>query len=160
MFISTAYAQGAGASPGGDLFSFFLPLVLIFVIFYFLLIRPQQKRQKEHQAKLAAARRGDKVLMGGGIHGEVTKVIDDNDVKVRIAEGVEVRVLKSTLIDVISKTEPVKDDGKAEKKGAAKKGAAKMSDAKQEDAADDAANDGGTKDGGEEKKGGLFGRKK
>jgi preprotein translocase subunit YajC len=155
MFISTAYAQGAGASPGGDLFSFFLPLVLIFVIFYFLLIRPQQKRQKEHQAKLAAARRGDKVLMGGGIHGEVTKVIDDNDVKVRIAEGVEVRVLKSTLIDVISKTEPVKDDGKAEKKGAAKKGAAK-----QEDAADDAANDGETKDGGEEKKGGLFGRKK
>lgn len=148
MFISTAYAQGAGAAPGGDLFSFFLPLVLIFVIFYFLLIRPQQKRQKQHAAKLAAARRGDKVIMGGGIHGEVVKVIDDNDVKVRIAEGVEVKVLKSTLIDVVSKTEPVKDDGKDAKKDDAKKDVAKK----------DAANDGD-----EEKKGGLgglFGKKK
>lgn len=134
MLISTAYAQGAGAPAGGGILEMFLPLVLIFVIFYFLLIRPQQKRQKEHQAKLAAARRGDKVVLGGGIKGSVIKVLDDNEtLKVKIAEGVEVDVLKATLMDVLSKSEPAKDD--------AKKG--------------DAKNDGG--DGKEEKKGGLAG---
>ena len=161
MLISTAYAQTGGASPGGDMFSFFLPLILIFVIFYFLLIRPQQKRQKQHQAKLASARRGDKVLMGGGIHGTVVKVVDDNDVVVKIAEGVDVKVLKSTLIDVISKTEPVKGD---DKKADDKKADNKKADTKQADdnnaenkKAEPANQDDGEKKGGF---GGLFGKKK
>lgn len=109
MFISTAYAQDAGAPAGGGLLEMFLPLVVIFVIFYFLLIRPQQKRQKEHTAKLNAVRRGDKVVLGGGIKGTVIKVIDDDDLMVRIADGVEIRVLKASLMDVLSKSEPVGD---------------------------------------------------
>lgn len=117
MFISPAYAQDAAGA--GDPFSMFLPLVLIFVIFYFLLIRPQQKRQKEHQAKIAAARRGDKVVLGGGILGSVTKVVNDEEVQVKIAEGVEVKVLKGTMMDVVSKTEPAKDGPKAANEGGA-----------------------------------------
>lgn len=109
MFISTAFAQGAGAPAGGGMLEMFLPLVLIFVIFYLLLIRPQQKRQKEHQAKLAAARRGDDVVLGGGMMAKVTKVVDDNELEVEIAAGVKVRVLKSTLMDILTKTEPAKD---------------------------------------------------
>lgn len=117
MFISTAYAQDGAAA--GDPFSMFLPLVLIFVIFYFLLIRPQQKRQKEHQAKISAARRGDKVVLGGGILGSVTKVVNDEELQVKVAEGVEVKVLKGTLMDVVSKTEPAKDAPKAANEGGA-----------------------------------------
>ncbi|MBO6838645.1 MAG: preprotein translocase subunit YajC [Alphaproteobacteria bacterium] len=110
MFISTAYAQEqAAGAAGGGLLEMFLPLILIFAIFYFLLIRPQQKRQKAHQAKLAAARRGDKVVLGGGMLGTVTKVQDENEIVVKIAENVEVKVLKHTLMDVVSKTEPAKD---------------------------------------------------
>lgn len=113
MLISTAYAQdAAAAAPAGGLIEMFVPLIAIFAIFYFLLIRPQQKRQKEQQAKLAAARRGDKVILGGGMLGTVTKVIDDSELQVKVAEGVEVRVLKQTLMDVVSKTEPAKDDAK------------------------------------------------
>ncbi len=108
MFISTAYAQDGAGAAGGGLLEMFLPLILIFAIFYFLLIRPQQKRQKEHQAKLASARRGDKVVLGGGIMGQVTKVIDEGELMVKIADEVEVKVLKSTLLDVLSKTEPAK----------------------------------------------------
>lgn len=114
MLISTAFAQeGAAGAPAGGMIEMFLPLILIFGVFYFLLIRPQQKRQKEHQAKLGGARRGDKVVLGGGMMGTVTKVVDDAELQVKIAEGVEVRVLKSTLMDVVSKTEPAKDDAKA-----------------------------------------------
>lgn len=112
--ISEAWAQGA-AGGGGDLFSFFMPLILIFAIFYFLLIRPQQKKQKEHRAKLDAARRGDKVVLGGGIYGTVTKVDDDDTVQVEIAEGVKVKVMKATLLDVLTKGEPAKDGGKDSK---------------------------------------------
>ncbi|MDW3207362.1 MAG: preprotein translocase subunit YajC [Alphaproteobacteria bacterium] len=124
MFISTAYAQDQAAAAGGGLLEMFLPLILIFAIFYFLLIRPQQKRQKEHQAKLAAARRGDKVVLGGGMLGTVTKVVDDNELSVKIAENVEVKVLKHTLMDVLSKTEPAKDAPKqpANETGEEKKG--------------------------------------
>lgn len=110
MFISEAWAQSAGGVAGGaDLFSTFLPLILIFAVFYFLLIRPQQKKQKEHQAKLAAVRRGDKVLTGGGFYGTVTKVVDDNEIQVELAEGVKVKAATNTLLDVISKTEPAND---------------------------------------------------
>ena len=122
MFISTAWAQtGAGDAGAGGMLSAFLPLILIFVIFYFLLIRPQQKRQKQHQNKLQAIRRGDKVLTGGGVFGTVSKVVDDNELQVEIAEGVKVRVARSMVADVISKTEPANGDAKpandGEKKG-------------------------------------------
>lgn len=113
MLISTAFAQDAAGALGGEGgLGMFLPLILIFVIFYFLLIRPQQKRQKQHQAKLSAARRGDKVVLGGGILGSVVKVIDDNELQVKIADDVEVRVLKTTLMDVLTKPEPTKDGAK------------------------------------------------
>lgn len=113
MFISTAWAQDAGGvGGGGDLLVTFLPLILIFAIFYFLLIRPQQKKQKDHQAKLKAVRRGDRVLTGGGIYGSVTKVIDETEVQVEVAEGVRVRCAISTLMDVMAKGAPVKEEKK------------------------------------------------
>ena len=84
----------------------FLPLILIFAIMYFLLIRPQQKKAKEHQAMVAAVRRGDQVITQGGLIGKVSKVKDDNEVEIEIAKDVKVRVVKSTLTNVISKTEP------------------------------------------------------
>lgn len=105
----------------GGLFSM-LPLVLIFVVFYFLLIRPQQKKQKEHRAMISSVRRGDQVVTGGGILGKVTKVIDENYALVEIAEGVRVRVLKSTIVDIPSRTGavPAAGAGKAEDRRADK----------------------------------------
>jgi len=113
MFISTAYAQAAAGAPGGGMESLMslAPLVLIFVVFYFLLIRPQQKKLKEHKAMLEALRRGDKVVTGGGIVGTIVKVADD-EATVEIAENVRVRVLRSTITTVLAKTEPAKDDEK------------------------------------------------
>src|SRR5262249_55843311 len=84
----------------------FLPIVAIFVIFYFLLLRPQQRKAKEHKALLASVRRGDRVVTGGGILGLVTKVIDGKYVQVEIAGGVRVKVLKSTLADIPARTAP------------------------------------------------------
>jgi preprotein translocase subunit YajC len=86
-----------------------VPLILVFLIMYFLLIRPQQKKLKEHQALVAALRRGDQVVTSGGIVGRVTKVKDtENEVEVEIAPGVNVRVVRSTIQSVLSKTEPAK----------------------------------------------------
>jgi preprotein translocase subunit YajC len=84
----------------------FLPLILIFAIMYFLLIRPQQKKMKEHQNMVEALRRGDQVVTQGGLIGKVVKVKDEKELEVEIAEGVKVRVIKSTVAQVISKTEP------------------------------------------------------
>ena len=84
----------------------FIPLILIFAIMYFLLIRPQQKKMKEHQAMVAAVRRGDVIVTAGGLIGKVAKVKDDGEVEVELAEGVKVRVVASTIADVRSKTEP------------------------------------------------------
>jgi preprotein translocase subunit YajC len=84
----------------------FIPLILIFAIMYFLLIRPQQKKMKEHQAMVAGLRRGDQVVTQGGIVGKVVKVKDDGEIDVEIADGVKVRVIQSTIATVISKTEP------------------------------------------------------
>ncbi|MWD29465.1 preprotein translocase subunit YajC [Aquicoccus sp. SCR17] len=84
----------------------FIPLILIFAIMYFLLIRPQQKKMKDHQAMVKALRRGDQVVTQGGIIGKVSKVKDDGELDVEIAEGVKVRVVQSTISQVISKTEP------------------------------------------------------
>ncbi len=114
MFVSPAYAQAA-AGGGGSMAALeqFLPLILIFVVFYFLLIRPQQKKMKQHKEMLGQLRRGDRVVTAGGIIGTVNKLLNDTEVSVEIAEGVRVRVLRTTITEVLSKTEPVagaKDD--------------------------------------------------
>ncbi len=85
-----------------------VPLILIFGIMYFLLIRPQQKKLKNHQAMVAALRRGDQVITQGGLIGKVSKVKDDKEIEVELAAGVTVRVVRSTIATVISKTEPAK----------------------------------------------------
>ncbi len=108
MWISTAFAQEGAAPAAGDPLGglgMFLPLILIFVVFYFLLIRPQQKKMKAHRAMVAAVRRGDKVLTQGGVFGTVTKVISDTETMVEIAEGVRIRVLKSSISDVLNRTD-------------------------------------------------------
>jgi preprotein translocase subunit YajC len=116
MFISEAWAQGAGGGSmfGGEGLMQFAPLILIFVVFYFLLIRPQQKKMKAHREMISAVRRGDRVVTGGGMIGQVVKVISDAEVDVQIAEGVKVRMLKSTITDVIARGEPVKGAKKGE----------------------------------------------
>ncbi|MGD9864086.1 MAG: preprotein translocase subunit YajC [Pseudodonghicola sp.] len=86
----------------------FLPLILIFAIMYFLLIRPQQKKVKDHQAMVEALRRGDQVVTQGGLIGKVSKVKEDGELEVEIAEGIKVRVVKATIAQVLSKTEPAK----------------------------------------------------
>jgi preprotein translocase subunit YajC len=106
MFVSPAFAQAGGDAAGaGAGVLQFLPLVLIFVVFYFLLIRPQHRKMKQHKEMLAAVRRGDRIVTGGGILGTVSKVIDDNEVLVEIAEGVRVRVQKALISSVLAKTE-------------------------------------------------------
>jgi len=104
MFVTPAFAQSAGGAAGA--FTSFVPLILIFAIMYFLMIRPQQKKLKEHKAMVEALRRGDQVLTQGGIVGKVTKVAEDGIVEVEIADGVKVKVLKNTIAQVMSKTEP------------------------------------------------------
>ena len=106
MFVTPAYAQAAGTAGAGSLIANFLPLILIFGIMYMLLIRPQQKKMRAMKAMIEALRRGDQVLTGGGILGKVVKVGEDNIIEVEIAEGVKVKVMKHTITQVISKTEP------------------------------------------------------
>ncbi|HUC61181.1 MAG TPA: preprotein translocase subunit YajC [Alphaproteobacteria bacterium] len=115
MLISEAYAQAAGGAPGGFDIMSIAPLVLIFVVFYFLLIRPQQKKAKEHKAMLSALRRGDKVVTGGGILGTVSKVVGDDEVLLEIAPEVKIRVMRATIQTVVSRTEPASDKGKGDK---------------------------------------------
>lgn len=103
MFISPAYAQGVGG--GTDMFVQFVPIVLMFVIFYFLLLRPQQQKVKAHREMVSNVRRGDTVVTAGGIIGKVTKVKDDTEVEIEIADNVRVRVIKSTITDVRAKGE-------------------------------------------------------
>ena len=104
MFISPAYAQAAGAAAQPDGFTAFfvqmMPLLLIFVVFWFLIFRPQQQRAKAHRAKLEAVKRGDQVVTGGGLMGKVTKV-DGDTVEVEIAQNVRVKAVKATLSDVV-----------------------------------------------------------
>ena len=109
MFITPAYAQAGGDAAGGSFLTSMVPLILIFVIFYFLLIRPQQKRAKEHKNMVENLRRNDRVVTGGGMIGKVTKVGDSEEVEVEIAENTRVKVYRSTITAVLSKTEPAKD---------------------------------------------------
>jgi preprotein translocase subunit YajC len=104
MFVTPAYAQAAGGA--GSAIASFVPLILIFAIMYFLLIRPQQKKIKEHQKMVQALRRGDQIVTQGGLIGKVSKVKDDGELEVEIAEGVKVRVVRNTVAQVLSKTEP------------------------------------------------------
>jgi preprotein translocase subunit YajC len=107
-FTGYAYAMGIGGTGGGNGgggFSAFIPLVLMFAIFYFLLIRPQQKKAKQHKAMLAAVRKGDKVITSGGLHGEVTGVTDDV-VTMEIAPKVRVKVSKGSIAGVLKRGEP------------------------------------------------------
>ena len=116
MLISPAFAQDAAAGQA-DLFTQMMPLVMIFVVFYFLLIRPQQKRAKQHKEMLGAIRRGDRIVTGGGILGTVTKVISDGELQVEIADGVKVRVDRGLVSNIAAKTDPVpasKADTKAD----------------------------------------------
>jgi len=108
MLISAAYAQGTGITGILDNQGAlqFLPLVLIFVVFYFLLIRPQQRKAKDHKTMLDALRRGDRVVTGGGIIGTVARVENPEEVTVDIADGVRVRVLRSTISSVLAKPDP------------------------------------------------------
>ena len=105
MFATPAFAQDAAAGAGSA-FASFIPLILIFAIMYFLLIRPQQKKMKEHKAMVEALRRGDQILTQGGIVGKVTKVQEDGLLEVEIAEGVKVKIMRHTIVQVMSKTEP------------------------------------------------------
>lgn len=107
--ITPAFAQGAPAAGGGDILMSMIPFVLIFIIMWFLIIRPQQKRIKDHREMVSNVRRGDQIVTSGGIVGKVTKVIDDAEVEAEIAEGVKVRVVKQMITDVKSKGEPAKE---------------------------------------------------
>ena len=99
---------------GGDnMLVSLLPFILIFVIMYFLILRPQQKRAKQHQEMVKNVRRGDTVVTSGGLVGKVTKVIDDDQIEVEVADEVRVRQMRSMVADVRAKGEPVKEEGAA-----------------------------------------------
>ncbi|GGF58171.1 preprotein translocase subunit YajC [Paracoccus acridae] len=106
MFVTPAYAQAAGNAGAGAAFAQFIPLILIFAIMYFLMIRPQQKRVKQHREMVSALKKGDHVVTQGGIIGKVASVRDE-ELEVEIATGVKVRVIRSTVSQVLNKTEPV-----------------------------------------------------
>lgn len=114
MFATPAYASTAGAAAGGGSMAAvlqFLPFILIFVLFWFLLIRPQQKRMKQHQAMVAAVKRGDTVVLSNGMIGKVTRV-EDSEAMVEIAQGVNVRVVKTMIAEVRNRTEIAANDKK------------------------------------------------
>jgi preprotein translocase subunit YajC len=127
MFISEAFAQAAPGTPGGDLISFLVPVVAMLAIFWFLLIRPQQKRVREHQELIKNVRRGDVVVTSGGLIGKVNRVVDDNEVLLEVAENVRMRLQKSAISEVRTKGEPVSSEpaeapaGPGRRKSAAQK---------------------------------------
>jgi len=110
MFSTPAFADAAVAAQQPGLLESFLPLILIVVIFWFLVLRPQSKRMKEHREMVANVKRGDTVVTAGGLIGKVARVKDDNEVEVELADGVKVRVVKSTLSEVRAKGEPAKTE--------------------------------------------------
>jgi len=113
MFITPAFAQGlfGGAASGeGSMLVQFMPLILIIVIMYFLILRPQQRKVKQHQEMVKALRRGDTVVTSGGLVGKVTKVVDDQHVEIEISDGVRVRHLRTSISEVRARGEPVKED--------------------------------------------------
>ena len=110
MLITPAYAQAAAGGDANSMLMSLLPFALIFVIMYFLILRPQQKKVKDHQELVKNIRRGDTVVTSGGLVGKITKVVDDDHIEVEIADGVRVRQLRQMISDVRAKGEPVKDE--------------------------------------------------
>ncbi len=108
MFITPAFAQTA-AGGSTDFLVHLMPIVLMFIIFYFLLFRPQQQRMKQHRELLANVRRGDIVVTSGGIVGKITKVVDERELEVEIASDTRVRVVRHMITEVRAKGETVKD---------------------------------------------------
>ena len=118
MFATPAYAQSTGAPAGFDIVAL-LPLVLIFVVFYFLIIRPQQRKVKEHKVMIEALRRGDRVVTNGGIIGTVQRILDEREMVLEIADGVRVKALRGMIAEVVTRgpaTAEAKDDKKEDKK--------------------------------------------
>jgi len=111
MLITPAYAQAAAGGDANSMLMSLLPFALIFVIMYFLILRPQQKKVKDHAELVKNIRRGDTVVTSGGLVGKVTKVVDDDQIEVEIADGVRVRQVRSMVSGVRAKGEPVKDEG-------------------------------------------------
>ncbi len=109
LFISPAYAQGAPAAGGMEMILQFVPFILIFVIMWFLIIRPQQRRVKEHREMVNNVRRGDTIVTTGGIVGKVTRAAEDaTELEVEIADGVKVKLVRGMIAEVRTKGEPVK----------------------------------------------------
>ena len=113
MLISPAFAQASSPLGGDNMLMSLLPFILIFVIMYFLILRPQQKRAKQHQEMVKNVRRGDTVITSGGLTGKVTKVIDDEQIEVELADEVRVRQMRSMVADVRARGEPVKEESTA-----------------------------------------------
>ena len=105
MFVTPAFAQAAGAPSAGASIASFAPLILIFVIMYFLMIRPQQKRMKEHRSMVEALKKGDEVVTQGGLVGRITAV-RDAELEIEIAPGVKVRVVRSSVTGLVNRTQP------------------------------------------------------
>ena len=108
MLVSPAFAQAASGGGFGGGLGGLVPLVLIFVIMYFLMIRPQQQKIKKHRAMVEALRKGDRIVTAGGLKGKVTKINAENEIEVEIASGVKVAVVQHTIQDIVSKPEPAK----------------------------------------------------
>lgn len=111
MFVTPAFAQDAAATAGGFLASYgmLIPYVLIFVVMYFLLIRPQRRRAAEHQTMIKNLRRGDTIVTSGGLIGKIIKVVDDNEIQIDAGEGTKLRVSRTHVQELRAKGEPVKD---------------------------------------------------
>jgi preprotein translocase subunit YajC len=118
MFITPAYAQAAGAGDTNSMLMSLLPFALIFVIMYFLILRPQQKKVRDHADLVKNIRRGDTVVTSGGLVGKVTKVVDDDQIEFEIADGVRVRQMRSMVSGVRAKGEPAKESAKDAKEAA------------------------------------------
>ena len=136
MFMTPAFAQAAGAGDTNNLLMSLLPFALIFIIMYFLIIRPQQKKTKEHNELVKNIRRGDTVITTSGLVGKVTKVVDDDQIEFEIADGVRVRQMRQMISIVRAKGEPAKGEST---KGESAKGESAKGGAKGEGAKDDTA---------------------
>ena len=112
MFVTPAYAQASPIFGGDNMFVQLLPFVLLFVIMYFLILRPQQKKVRDHADLVKNIRRGDTVVTSGGLVGKVTKVVDDDQIEFEISEGVRVRQMRQMISGVRAKGEPAKDSAK------------------------------------------------
>ena len=111
MLVTEAFAQSVpGAAGGADFILSLAPFLLIFVIMYFLIIRPQRQRMKQHQAMITAIKRNDTVVTAGGMIGKVTRVVDDHELEVKFGENQPVRLVRSTITEVRAKPEPAAND--------------------------------------------------